>query len=105
MQGLIAIPIYNEAGSLGDVIENLTSRFPKENLFFIDDGSVDKSRKILDKFGVPYIRHSMNLGYEETLRTALQEVLLKDYPFVVFFDSDGQHRVEDLEKGVQIYPS
>ena len=101
MTGLIAIPVYNEAGNLQPVLEGLLARFRRKDLLFIDDGSVDGSHLLLEKAGVTFLRHPINLGYEETLKTAMRQVLRDRRDFVVFFDSDGQHRVEDLERIVR----
>ena len=98
MTGLVAVPVYNEAGNVEPVIQDLLARFPIENLLFIDDGSTDDSHLLLEKAGVSYLRHPVNLGYEETLKTAMRQVLRDGQHYVVFFDSDGQHRVEDLER-------
>jgi glycosyltransferase involved in cell wall biosynthesis len=103
MTGLVAIPVYNEAGNLPPVIEALAARFPGENLLFIDDGSRDGSHRLIEAAGLPFLRHPMNLGYEETLKTAMRHVLAAKYDYVVFFDSDGQHRVEDLEQIIRSY--
>jgi len=103
MNGLIAIPIYNEVANILSVVKNLKSKFPTKNLLFIDDGSKDESYRILEKERVNYLRHPFNLGYEETLKTAMEYVMLHDFDFISFFDADGQHRVEDLEKIVSVF--
>lgn len=96
MNGLVVIPVYNEAENLPAVIEALQGSVPAENLLFVDDGSADGSHRLVEAAGLPLLRHPINLGYEETLRTGLKEVLHNDFEYVVFFDGDGQHRVEDL---------
>lgn len=98
MDGLVAIPVYNEAQNLGRVIASLLGRVPVDHLLFIDDGSTDGSHRLLEETGVPYLRHPINLGYEESLRTGMRHALLLGFPYIVFFDSDGQHRVEDLDR-------
>jgi len=105
MTGLIAVPVFNEAGNLGRVIESLRGRFPAASVLFIDDGSTDGSHRLLEEAGFPYLRHPINLGYEESLKTAMRQVLRRDFEYVVFFDGDGQHRVEDLEKIIRSYES
>ncbi len=96
MNGLVAIPVYNEAQNLPAVIAALAERLPAENLLFIDDGSADGSHRLVEAAGLPLLRHPVNLGYEESLRTGMREVLAGGHQFVVFFDSDGQHQVDDL---------
>jgi len=101
--GLVAVPVYNEAANLQAVIARLKGRIPIANLLFIDDGSTDGSGEILRRSGVRYLRHPINLGYEESLRTGMREVMLGEYEYVVYFDSDGQHQIEDLEKIIRVY--
>jgi len=103
MDGLIAIPAYNEASTLREVINGLKGCFPLENFLIIDDGSTDDSLKILAELGVNYLHHPINLGYEETMKTAMHYVLSSNLRYVVFFDADGQHQLDDLRKIVEIY--
>jgi glycosyltransferase involved in cell wall biosynthesis len=103
ISGLVAVPCYNEAGNLPRVIESLRARIPAENLLFIDDGSSDGTHACIERAGLSYLRHPINLGYEEALRTGMRHVLRNDFEYVVFFDGDGQHRVEDLERIVRSY--
>lgn len=103
MTGLITIPVYNEVDNLSPIIESLRLRFPLDNLLFIDDGSTDGSHHVLQRAGVHYLRHPINLGYEESLRTGMDQALRQNHDFVAFFDSDGQHRAEDLERIIRLY--
>ena len=103
MAGLVAVPVYNETGNLPRVIESLRERIPARNLLFIDDGSTDGSHLCVERAGLTYLRHPINLGYEETLRTGMRHVLRHGFEYVVFFDGDGQHRVEDLERIIRSY--
>ena len=96
MKGLVGIPVFNEAGNLGAVIAELLDRFPTDQLLFIDDGSTDGSHHLLEEAGLRYLRHPINLGYEEALKTAMREVLSRKLEYVVFFDSDGQ-QMQDVE--------
>jgi glycosyltransferase involved in cell wall biosynthesis len=103
IQGLVVVPVYNEAQNLAAVIEKLTSRIPNPNLLFVDDGSTDGSREILRRAGVRYLQHPINLGYQEALRPGMREVMLHDHEFVVYFDADGQHQLDDLLKIIRLY--
>ena len=103
MTGLVAVPVYNEAGNLARVIAALLERIPLGNLLFIDDGSSDGSHLLLERAGCRYLRHPINLGYEESLRTGMKHALSQGFDYVVFFDGDGQHRVEDLQKIIRSY--
>ncbi len=93
---LVAVPVYNEEASLPTVIKHLKTAITAERLLFIDDGSRDGSRRILDEAGVHFISHPVNMGYHEALRTAMIYTLANGFEAVVFFDSDGQHQTQDL---------
>lgn len=101
--GLVVVPVFNEAANLAAVIEKLKRRIPVDNMLFVDDGSSDGSSVILQRAGVRYLRHPINLGYEEALRTGMREVMSRELDYVVYFDADGQHRIEDLETILRLY--
>ncbi len=103
MNGLVVIPVYNEADNLAEVIEAFQGNVPPENLLLVDDGSADGSHRLVEAAGLCLLRHPVNLGYEETLRTGMREVLNNDFGYVVFFDADGQHRVEDLLRIIALH--
>ena len=103
LTGLIVVPVYNEADNLPPILESLRGRFPMERVLFVDDGSRDGSHRILERAGVQYLRHPINLGYEESLRTGMDQALRGNHRFVAFFDSDGQHRAEDLDRIIELF--
>ena len=103
IDGLVAIPTYNEESGLPGVIECLKMYFEPQNLLFIDDGSTDRTAEILRAAVVPHLRHPVNLGYREALVSAIQVALSVKAPYVVFFDADGQHRVEDLIRVIRAF--
>lgn len=96
MKGLITIPVHNEEATLPSIIRGFRSQCPGDHCLFIDDGSSDRSRSMLEEQGVTYLHHLFNLGYSATIQTGMQYALDHGYDYVVFFDSDGQHRLEDL---------
>ncbi len=101
MRGLVIVPLYNEAGSIAEVRLQLQRRDPSCDVLFINDGSLDESGRLLETAGREVIHHPVNLGYVEALLTGLALALNENYEFVVFFDGDGQHRVEDLNRLVE----
>ena len=103
MNGLVAIPVFNEAENLPLVLRALQGHVPPENLLFIDDGSSVGSHRLVEAAGFSLIRHPINLGYDEALQTGMSEVLRNGFEYVVFFDSDGQHQVGDLMKIIDVY--
>ena len=90
-----------KADSIAVVRAQLARCAPDCDVLFIDDGSLDGSGALLEAAGCDVVHHLVNLGYLEALRTGLAVALAEGYEFVVFFDGDGQHRIEDLNKLVE----
>jgi len=100
-KGLIIVPIYNEERSLQNVHEELSKRTSECEVIFVNDGSRDGTRTLLNSLRCRTIHHPINLGYLEAIRTGINVAIGEGYEFCVFFDGDGQHRIEDLDSLVQ----
>jgi glycosyltransferase involved in cell wall biosynthesis len=93
----IIIPAYNEADSIGLVVEDIRKGFAgmKIEILVIDDGSADQTGELARKGGATVIRHSHNKGYGASLKTGIRTA---HGHHVLFMDADGQHRAEDALK-------
>ena len=91
----VVIPLFNEAVVIGDVVRDLGTKFA--NIVCIDDGSHDGSGELARAAGARIVRHPINLGQGAALQTGFDYALERGAEFVVTFDADGQHRVEDAE--------
>ncbi|SJN13359.1 Dolichol-phosphate mannosyltransferase in lipid-linked oligosaccharide synthesis cluster [Leucobacter sp. 7(1)] len=89
----VVIPLYNEATVIAGVIRDLLAQFP--NIVCIDDGSRDGSGDIARQAGARVVTHPINLGQGAALQTGFEYALERGARYVVTFDADGQHRVED----------
>ena len=90
----MVVPLYNEAEVIGDVVRDVRTVFP--NVVCVDDGSRDDSADTAEAAGAVVVRHPVNLGQGAALQTGLEYALIDpDTSYVVTFDADGQHRVED----------
>jgi len=89
------IPAYNEEKSIGRVVGEL-KKAGYSNLIVIDDGGKDKTYSEAKKAGATVLRHFINRGQGAALRTGIEYALAHSADFIVTFDSDGQHRIEDL---------
>jgi glycosyltransferase involved in cell wall biosynthesis len=69
---------------------------------FVNDGSRDQTRQILDQLSdsqdVQVIHHKVNRGYGGALKTGIRHAMT---PFLVTMDGDGQHRPQDVERILQ----
>src|SRR5262245_11116271 len=90
MRFLTAIPVYNEAKHLEEVL-NAARPFAPE-ILVVDDGSTDDTPLLLKKFpGVHVVTHSSNEGYGAGLRDAFRYAIDQRYEVLVTMDCDGQH--------------
>lgn len=90
----VVIPLYNEATVIAGVIADLHKSF--EHVVCVDDGSSDGSARIAETAGATVVRHPVNLGQGAALQTGIDFALAHpSCEYVVTFDADGQHRVED----------
>lgn len=97
----VVMPVYNEAAVVGDVIRGLREHF--RCVVAVDDGSSDVSAARCREAGAVVVRHAVNLGQGAALQTGLVFALRDpEVAMVVTFDSDGQHRVEDAIRLVDV---
>lgn len=90
----VVVPAYNEAAVIGDVVAELTSTFGF--VCVADDGSRDATPILARQAGAHVVSHAINLGQGAALKTGLVESLRRtSADWLVTFDADGQHRVED----------
>jgi glycosyltransferase involved in cell wall biosynthesis len=96
----VVVPIYNEAFSLSNYLEELIPycRARSWELILVNDGSSDNTSIILKKYdgfpGVHILHHKLNRGYGGALKTGLLEVVT---PYAVTIDADGQHELKDID--------
>jgi len=90
----LVVPLFNEAEVIGEVVTEARKTFP--NVVCVDDGSTDDSADQAARAGAVVVSHPINLGQGAALQTGIIYVLRQpEAQYLVTFDSDGQHRVED----------
>jgi glycosyltransferase involved in cell wall biosynthesis len=92
----IIIPAYNEEKAIGAVLEELCRAPELEDaeILVVDDGSTDATREVVSHFNrARLVQHSTNRGYGASISTGVN-VSRGDY--ILWFDADGQHRLQDL---------
>ncbi|MDQ7009258.1 MAG: DUF2304 family protein [Candidatus Gracilibacteria bacterium] len=101
---VFVIPSYNEGQVIEENIKNILKAGYK-NILLINDGSSDNSRNILENFGdkIILLNHLKNRGQGASLETGFE--YLRRYgkmDYVICYDADGQHSLEDLSKFYKI---
>lgn len=89
----VIVRAYNEAEVIAPVLTDLKKAF--KNIVVVDDGSSDKTAQIALGSGVKVVRHSVNLGAGSALQTGINYALVNKAKWLLNFDADGQHQVED----------
>lgn len=89
----VVIPMYQEASAIADVVKAVRQAFG--HVVVVDDGSTDFGADAARAAGAHVVRHAVNLGQGAALQTGLSYALAAGAQYVVTFDADGQHRVQD----------
>jgi glycosyltransferase involved in cell wall biosynthesis len=97
MKTLIVVPAFNEEKSLTRVIKDLKAH-GYGNILVVNDGSQDKTKEIAEKSNVAVATHVVNRGLGAAISTGLAFARENNPDVVVTFDSDGQHKAEDIKK-------
>lgn len=90
MKYLTALPVYNEAKHLCEVLSEV--RKFCSDILVVDDGSTDYTSEVLGRIeGITVVTHEKNQGYGTALRTAFCYAIRNGYECLVTIDCDGQH--------------
>jgi glycosyltransferase involved in cell wall biosynthesis len=90
MRWLTAIPVYNEARHVREVLDCV--RRYSSDILVIDDGSTDETPRLLaNEPGLRLITHRPNRGYGAAIASAFRHFLASDFDVLVTMDCDGQH--------------
>jgi glycosyltransferase involved in cell wall biosynthesis len=90
----VVVPAFNEGTGVAVVVSDLRAEFGR--VVVVDDGSSDRTGELARAAGAHVVRHPGNLGQGAALQTGFAYALTDpDMRYVVTFDSDGQHRVQD----------
>jgi len=93
MKTLIVIPAYNEELTIGSVVA-LAKKYG--DVLVVDDGSKDKTSKIAQEVGAVVLRHEVNKGKGQALKTGFNYALRNGYDIVVCIDADGQQNPNEI---------
>ena len=92
---LIVIPVFNEAATVGDIVERARLHGP---VLVVDDGSTDRSAALAVAAGAEVVSLGRRRGKGAALRRAFAEALERRVEWVVTLDGDGQHDPDDIPR-------
>lgn len=102
----VIIPVYNEEGNIGRLVEETLAAVPAANLgeiIVVDDFSSDKGPEEVLAIArknkkVRLVRHLQNAGQSAAVRTG---VVAATHPLIATLDGDGQNDPHDLPKMIE----
>jgi glycosyltransferase involved in cell wall biosynthesis len=95
MRVLTAIPVYNEAKHVRNVLAEV--RRYSRNILIVNDGSTDGTAELLDRErGLFRVNHPTNGGYGAAIISAFRFALESEFDVLITMDCDGQHQPERI---------
>ena len=91
---LVIVPAYNEAGSIGEVLNELKKYH--YNVLVVSDGSIDATCDIAKEMNVRVLELPINLGVGGALRAGFRFAVREKFSAVVQVDADGQHPANEI---------
>lgn len=96
MNVLAVVPAYNEAATVGTVVEQL--RRLHLPVVVVDDGSTDETARVARRAGAVVLSLPVNVGVGGALRTGFAYAVKKGFGRVVQVDGDLQHDPDEVPK-------
>ena len=98
----IVIPAYNEekgiSGTIDGVVEAIKPLGIEYELIVVNDGSTDKTAKIVENNNIKIINHEENKGYGASIKTGIR---CSQYENILIIDADGTYpndRIPELAR-------
>lgn len=93
---MVAIPAWNESGSVADVVIQVREAVPGVTVVVVDDGSMDNTAEKAAEAGAITITLPFNVGVGGAMRTAFLYAQRQGFDAVVQVDADGQHNPREI---------
>ena len=103
MKHLVVVPAYNEATTVGRVVDEVKSAQPEFDVVVVDDGSTDDTAQRARAAGARVLQLPFNLGIGGAVQAGFRYALDNDYDFMIQVDGDGQHDPAEIERLLRGY--
>lgn len=100
---LIIIPAHNEASTIADLVRSLNAYSSSWDVLIVNDGSTDETGALAESTGLARVVNlPYNLGIGGAVQTGFKYAYQMEYDFALQFDGDGQHKVDEIQKLLDI---
>ena len=97
----VIIPVFNEAGTIGEIIRGILSLYPEFEIIVINDGSTDETGVKAREAGALVYSHPYNIGNGAAIKSGIR---IASGEILIFMDGDGQHDPKDIEMMLSFFP-
>ena len=99
----VVIPAYNEAGTIGGVLESLPRTVLGRSVraVVVSDGSEDRTTRVAREHDAIVVEHPINQGQGGALKTGFEIARRHGAEIVATMDADGQHPADQLSDLVE----
>jgi hypothetical protein len=97
---LVIVPAYNEAESIGALVDELAQRLGEYDLLIINDGSTDDTAGQVPK-SARVVSLPFNLGIGAAMQAGYRFAAIHGYDLAVQVDGDGQHPPDQVARLVE----
>lgn len=102
----VVLPAKNEAGAIGQTIEQILALDLVTEVIVVNDGSTDQTKLIAEQAGASVISHPYSKGNGAAIKTGARHA---QGDIIIFMDADGQHDpnnipqfIEKIEQGYDL---
>ncbi len=97
----VIIPAFNAAKTILTLIGKIQKDFPELDIIVVDDGSQDQTYSLAKNSKSIVLRHQVNQGKGEALKTGFRYAKEREYSYVITLDADLQHDPQHLKDFLQ----
>jgi glycosyltransferase involved in cell wall biosynthesis len=102
MKIMVLIPAYKAPQTLPELVERVSKYVDKRNILIVDDGSPDNTYEAAKSTGAVVIRHEVNKGKGEALKTGFKYALESGYRGVISLDAYLQHDPDAIPQFIRV---
>jgi dolichol-phosphate mannosyltransferase len=102
----VVLPTYNEAGTIGEVVERVLAASPEVDILVVDDNSPDGTGKLADDIAareqrVRVLHRPRKAGLGPAYVAGFKDALARGYEAIIEMDSDLSHSPDDVPRLVK----